>query len=291
LLGAIIGDVAGSMYEVMEIIYQKENKCHRPYEERIKILNKNVPLFTDESSVTDDSILTCAIYDAIKNGNCNYEKYLKEYSKKELSLGMDMYGRSRFGSNYVSWVLGNYQGASYGNGAAMRISAVGFLFDNMEEVKKNSYYATIPSHNNYEAIMSAEAVATSIYLLRNGYSKEEVIEYVKTNYYNLDYNLIDLQQNYKFSSRSSESVPEAIYVFSESVDFEDAIRKAISIGGDSDTIACIVGALSEACYGVPKELKEKVKPYLRDYMINLLNDKYYKEFEDGRNRKKIKSNE
>ena len=265
MLGAIIGDVVGSTYEVEEI----KSKGTRTYEERIKILDRNTPLFREDSSYTDDTILTCAILDAIKNGNCDYEKYLREYGLNEVSIGLDKYGRSRFGKGFISWLNDTKQGNSYGNGSAMRISPVGYLFNDLETVKKESYKATIPSHNNEEAIKAAEAVSTSIFLLRNK-SKEEVIKYIKDNYYDLDFNLEELQRNYKFSSKASSSVPQALYVFSVSNNFEDAIRKAISIGGDSDTIACIVGSLAEACYGIPESIKEEVKGYLNDNIINLL---------------------
>ena len=137
-----------------------------------------------------------------------------------------------------------------------------------------SLKSTIPTHNNVEAITSSQVVALSIYLLRNGKSKEEVIDFIKENYYDLEFDLEDLQRNYKFSSRASESVPEALYVFSQSNSFEDAIRKAISIGGDSDTIAAIVGSLAEACFGIDEELKDGVKPYLNDDILKLLSSYY-----------------
>ena len=267
MLGAIIGDVVGSYYEVLEVKEIKNG--HRSYEERIKILNQNTPLFTENSSVTDDSILTFAIYKAIKE-NKPYEEMLKYYAKKEIDLGKDMYGRSRFGKGFVEWVNGNTQGTSYGNGASMRISPVGYLFDTLEEVKQESYKATIPSHNHEESILCAEAVSTSIFLLRNGISKEELKEYIEKNYFKLDYDLEDLRRNYKFSSKSINSVPQAIFTFLESNSFEETIRNAISIGGDTDTIACIAGSLAESYYGIPQELLEQVKPYLKDYMIELL---------------------
>lgn len=267
MLGAIIGDVVGSYYEVLEVKEIKNG--HRSYEERIKILDQNTPLFTENSSVTDDSILTFAIYKAIKE-NKPYEEMLKYYAKKEIDLGKDMYGRSRFGKGFVEWVNGNTEGTSYGNGASMRISPVGYLFDTLEEVKQESYKATIPSHNHEESILCAEAVSTSIFLLRNGISKEELKEYIEKNYFKLDYDLEDLRKNYKFSSKSINSVPQAIFTFLESTSFEETIRNAISIGGDTDTIACIAGSLAESYYGVPQELLEQVKPYLKDYMKELL---------------------
>lgn len=274
MLGAIIGDVVGSFYEILEIEEKRKNS-KRSYEERIKILDPKTPLFTKECSVTDDSILTCALYDAIVNGHCEYEKYLREYGLRELRLGLDMYGRSRFGKGFVDWLKKDNEGISYANGGAMRISAVGFLFDTLEEVKKNTYLATVPSHNNPEALKSAEAVSTSIFLLRQGMSKSDVQKYVEENYYKLDFSIEDLQRNYTFSAKASESVPEALFIFFTSNSFEEGLRNALSIGGDTDTIAAIVGSLSEACYGIPKNLKEGVKPYLRDYMYNLLESRYF----------------
>lgn len=267
MLGAIIGDVVGSYYEVLEVKEIKNG--HRSYKDRIKILDQNTPLFTENSSVTDDSILTFAIYKAIKE-NKPYEEMLKYYAKQEINLGKDMYGRSRFGKGFVEWVNSNTQGTSYGNGASMRISPVGFLFNTLEEVKQETYKATIPSHNHQESILCAEAVAISIFLLRNGISKEELKEYIEKNYFKLDYDLEKLRRNYKFSSKSIDSVPQAIYTFLESNSFEETIRNAISIGGDTDTIACIAGSLAESYYGIPENLLEQVKPYLKDYMKELL---------------------
>ncbi len=270
MLGAIIGDIAGSYYEVLEI------KNHRTYEERIKILNKDIPLFTSDSSYTDDTVLTCAIYDAIVNGNFKYEEYLKKYGLAEINLGEDKYGRSRFGKGFVSWLLGEKEGNSYGNGCAMRISPVGFLFDNLEDVIKESKKATIPSHNHEDAIKASEAVASAIFKLRHGESKEDVIKYIKDNYYDLSYDLEDLQRNNKFSSKASITIPQAIYVFMVANDFEDTIRKAISIGGDTDTIAAIAGSIAESYYGIPEELKNEVKKYLTKEQIDLIySDKRY----------------
>lgn len=160
----------------------------------------------------------------------------------------------------------------------MRISAIGY-FDTLEEVKHHAYLATIPSHNHEEAITASVIVAVSIYLLRNGMGKEELKKYIQDNYYPLNYDLEDLRRNYKFSSKSINSVPQALFVFLESNSFEDAIRKSISIGGDSDTIACIVGGLSEAYYGIDQKLYEQVKPYIRDYMFPII-EKFYERIQD-----------
>ncbi len=275
MLGAIIGDIAGSIYEVLEINYQVENGTNRPFEERTKILNQEVPLFTKDSSFTDDTILTCAIYDAFKNGNKDYNKYLKEYGLREVNLGKDRYGRSRFGKGFVDWLYSDKEGTSYGNGAAMRISPIGYLSNSLDEVIKESYNATIPSHNHPDSIKGAEAVASAIFLLNNGKSKEEVIKHIKDNYYCLDYDLEVLEHVNKFSAKSSITVPQAFYIFKVSTDFEDCIRKAISIGGDADTIACIAGSLAEACYGIPDKIKEDVKDYLSEDIYNLIKGDTY----------------
>lgn len=267
MLGAIIGDIVGSYYEVLEV--KEIKKGHRSYEERIKILDKNTPLFTENSSITDDSILTFAIFKAITSHE-DYETMLKKYANLELDLGKDMYGRSRFGKGFVEWVKGNTTGTSYGNGASMRISPVGYLFDTLDKVKEESFKATIPSHNHEDAIKCAEAVSVSIYLLRNGYTKDEVKKYIEDNYFKLDYDLEKLQRNYRFSSKSIDSVPQALFVFFESNSFEDTIRKAISIGGDTDTIACIAGSIAETSYEIPEEIINQAIPYLRDYMKELL---------------------
>ena len=279
MYGAIIGDVAGSYYEILEARARK-NKQIRSYMEKTMILDKNIPLFTEKSSCTDDSILTIAIMDA-KLNNKDYKETLKEYGLRELELGKDIYNRGRFGKGFVKWLTGDYEGDSFGNGSAMRISSIGFLCNSLEEVKEESYKATIPSHNHEESIKCAEAVAASIFLLRNGLPKEKLKEYIEKNYFKLDYDLDDLRLNYLFTSRAIDSVPQAIYCFLESKDFENAIRISLSIGGDSDTIAAITGALAEAYYGVPEDLIEKVNPYLRDYMNTVL-EKYY-----GKNKKKV----
>lgn len=288
MLGSIIGDIIGSIYEVKEIEAIKNNKDKkRSYNERIEILNQDTSLFTVDCSYTDDSILTIAIADAILN-NKEYEECLRYYGLKELNLGLDVYGRSRFGSGFVKWLQSNEQGDSFGNGSAMRISPIGYLFDTEKEIKENVIKATIPSHNNIDAIKGAEAVAMSIYMARCGRLKEEIKDYIEKKYYKLDFNLEDLQNNYRFSSKCSNSVPQALFCFFESTNFEDAIRKSISIGGDSDTIACIVGGISEAYYGIPETIKKEVSKYIPSYIKIIIKQFYLKlEFINFMNEQKL----
>lgn len=264
MLGAIIGDIVGSYYEVLEINAKKNGSGKRPYEERIKILNPEVELFNDECSYTDDTVLTLAIASSLISDD-DYETSLRKFGTKEINLGLDKYGRSRFGKGFVEWLKGESEGKSYGNGGAMRISPVGYYYNDLNSVLDETKLATMPSHNDDEAINGAQAVSAAIYFARKGYSKIDIknlLEYHLTCKF--DFSLRELQKNYTFSSRASESVFEAIFCFFESTSFEDAIRLAISIGGDSDTIAAITGSISEAFYGIPESLKEKALSYLPD---------------------------
>lgn len=279
MLGAIIGDIVGSHYEVLEINAKQNNPDKkRSYEERISILNPEVDLFTEQCSYTDDSVLTIAIASSIISDK-DYESSLRKYGTKEISLGLDKYGRSRFGRGFVNWLQDNKEGNSYGNGGAMRISPVGFYFNDIKSILEETKLATIPSHNHDDAITGAQAVTAAIYFARKGYSKKDIKTLLEFYFdYNLNFSLSELQHNYKFSSRTSESVPQAIFCFLESSSFEDAIRKSVSIGGDSDTIAAITGSISEAYYGIPEELKEKALSFLPPEYIKIVKD-FYEELE------------
>lgn len=275
MLGAIIGDVAGSTYEVDEVLALK-NKSKVSYEDRIKILDKKIPLFKDNSSCTDDTILTSAIAETIlKNGN--YENYLREFGKREESLGLDIYGRSRFGSGFIDWLNNNSTGESFGNGCAMRVSPIPMYYNSLEEILNETYKSTITSHNHSDAINATKAVSIAIYMAKNNYSKEDIkVKIEHECNYDLNFNLEDLQKNYKFTSKAKDSIPQAIYCFLESNDFEDAIRKAISIGGDTDTIAAITGSIAENYYGIPKIIINEVNKYIPDYIKDIVNRFYLK---------------
>lgn len=158
----------------------------------------------------------------------------------------------------------------------MRVSPIGYLFNDFNTLKEETIKATITSHNNEQAIKCALAVSISIYLIRNGATKDDIMHFISKNYFDLDFDIDDLRLNYKFSNKAIDSVPQAIYCFLISHSFEDAIRISISIGGDTDTIACITGALAEAYYGVPRSLIEQVKPYIKDYMFPVINEFYKK---------------
>jgi ADP-ribosylglycohydrolase len=274
MLGAIIGDIAGSTHEVEEVNSLKRNEIN--YERRLKILDKSVPLFNEESSYTDDSVLTAAIANALLTDK-NYYKNLKEFGLREINLGLDKYGRSRFGRGFTEWLKGDSSGRSYGNGCAMRISPIANYFNNLDKVINETREATFTSHRNCDSDEMSKLVSICIYLSKIKKSKEYIKLFLKNIYgYRFNYNLEYLQKNYKFTSAAIDSVPQAVFCFFESNSFEDAIRKAISIGGDSDTIAAITGSIAEAYYGIDDKLIKQVEKYLPEYIINIVNDFYMK---------------
>lgn len=279
MYGAIIGDIVGSYYEVLEVnAIKKEPDKKRKYEDRIRILDKNEPLFTDKCSYTDDTVLTIAIAKSILE-KIPYEECLRKFGLAEQNLGLDSYGRNRFGKGFVSWLNDEKKGDSYGNGASMRISPVAYYFEGLEKINEEAKKATIPSHNNEEAIIGAQAVSSCIYLSRKGKTKEEIKKYIEEQFnYNLDFNIEELQKTYRFSSKTIGSVPQAIFCFLESTSFEDCLRKSISIGGDTDTIACISCSIAEAFYGIPKNILEEAMKYLPE-KYKIIVDNFYKELE------------
>ena len=271
IYGAIIGDIVGSHLEVAEIV-AKMNKLRVDYETRQKILDKNTPLFTPDCSLTDDSVLTIAITDALLT-DFNFKKKLKEYGKKEINMGVDKYGRSRFGKCFADWINGDYVGESWGNGCAMRISPVGYAYDSLEQTLEVSEQATICSHNYPDSIRCARATAGAIYLARTGKSKQQIKYFVEKELdLKLEYDLQYLSKNYDFTSKAMLSVPQAIYCFLVSNSFEDCIRKTISIGGDVDTTACISGSIASAFYDIPLDILEEAKQFISPEYDKVLQD-------------------
>ncbi len=249
MYGAIIGDLAGSIYEYGQIKNISE-----------VTINK---LIEDNSFFSDDSILTIAILDAILN-NGDYSSYIRKYINKysEYKPNFSPYFKSPFSPGMMKWAKGSGTANSCGNGAMMRISPVGYMFDTESEVISNAYLATIPTHDSYEAINSARVIALMIFYFRNGLSKDEV------------YNKLNLDISYKpftkFNTTCSETLCNCLYAIYNSDSFYDSIRKVISMGGDTDTNACIVGSVSEAIYGIDDELKELVYEKLDDDLGKVL---------------------
>lgn len=272
MYGAIIGDIAGSIYE-----YDEFNNSERGLinlEKRLEILSKK-DLIEDNCFFSDDTILTIAILDSILNG-ISYADKLKEYGLKygTEKLNKPNYFEYMFSNNFTQWCKGEEAGNSVGNGCMMRIAPIGFLYNSLEEIEENSELATKPSHNNAIAIRASKAVSSVIYLARTGSSKSEIIEFLKDRYdINLDHNLEELRKTYLFDA-TCNVLEICLYIVLSSNDYEAAIRNAISIGGDTDTIACIVGGMAEALYGVPKHLIEIAKNKLPIEFNELLENGY-----------------
>lgn len=238
MIGALIGDIVGSIYEF----------------DNIK--KKDFPLFSEGCFATDDSIMSLAVADALLNSMSNYLDLSIQCIHRMKNIGR-RYPKCGFGGHFRSWILGDDTKpyGSYGNGAAMRISAVGYMAKSMDEVRLLCQMVTKITHNHPEGIKGAEATAIAIYLARQGKSKADIRAYITEHYYDVDFALDDIRDSYEFDETCQGTVPQAIVAFLESDSFEDCIRNAISIGGDSDTLACIAGGMAEAYYGVPEQLR------------------------------------
>ena len=255
MYGAIIGDLAGSIYE-----YEQTKEVKPVIID--KIIEKN-------SFFSDDTILTIAILDAINN-NGNYNEYLRNYINLFSSYKPDFspYFKSGFSPGIIKWASENKIGFSKGNGAMMRISPVGYMFDREEDVINNAISATVCSHNSDEAIDSAVKVALTIFYLRHGMSRNEVFD-------NLDISL-KFAPFIKFNTTCMETIDNCFYVLDKSCDFEDAIRKIILLGGDTDTNACIVGSMAEALFGIEDKLIEEANSKIpREFQKVLVKSKLY----------------
>lgn len=251
--GAVIGDLAGSIYEYGQI--KKINS--------VKVENI-IPI---NGFYSDDTILTIAVIDAILNGG-NYEYYLRKYVKEYANYvpNFKPYFKSTFSPGFTKWANGSVVGYSTGNGAMMRISPVGYLFDTEEDVIKNARLVTSSSHNTEEATSCATIVALIIYLARRGLSKEEIVNRLSLKY--------SYKQFQKFNMTCYETIDNCLYALFNSNTFSEAICKVISYGGDTDTNACIVGGMAEALYGIDDLLVSKAREFLPIEFTNKLDKAY-----------------
>ncbi len=241
MLGAIAGDIIGSVYE------------HHP------IKTKAFPLFHPQCRFTDDSVLTIAIAKAILDDR-NYTKAVLEIGRK--------YPHAGYGGSFIRWLHSTppkpYN--SWGNGAAMRVSPVGFAFDSVETVLKEAARTAEISHNHPEGVKGAQATALSVYLARTRKDKPLIRKEVTERFgYDLDRAVEDIRPYYEFDISCQGTVPEAIIAFLDSDSYEDAVRNAVSLGGDSDTLACITGGIAEAYYcPVSSDIRNMVKKSLTE---------------------------
>lgn len=248
LLGSIIGDVIGSAYEF----------------DNYKGTDFN--LFPENADFTDDTVLTIAIADAILTDE-NFAQKLYDYGRK-------YYWGRKYGRHFFNWLLkGDLQPYnSFGNGSAMRVNAVGLAYDTLEKVLEMAEKTAIPTHNHPEGIKGAKAVASAIFLAKIGKNKAEIKEFITSSFgYDLDFRLEDIREEFEYDMSCQYTVPPAIVAFLESEDYETAIRLAISIGGDSDTIACITGGIAGAYYKeIPQEMVDFTKSKLPDEFLELI---------------------
>ena len=237
ILGAIAGDVIGSVYEF--------NNTR----------TTDFPLFKRETTFTDDTVMTIAIADAILH-NKDFAQTILDYGKRYPNRG--------YGTSFFKWLAHDTPAPPYnswGNGSAMRVSAVGFAYNDLDKVLKKAEKTAVVTHNHPEGIKGAQATAAAIFLARTGKNKAEIKAYIEQKFgYDLDFTLDEIRPTFPFDESCQGTVPQSIVALLESTDYDSAIRLAISLGGDSDTIACITGGIAIAFY---KEMSQVIVDKIR----------------------------
>ena len=253
MLGAIIGDTVGSRFEWHN---------HR---------SKDFDFLTYKCEPTDDSIMTLAIAKAILKSEGNVNKLSDLVVRYMQQLGR-LYSDAGYGGAFRKWIRSSDPKpyGSFGNGAAMRVSPVGFAAKSMDEAKAMSKAVTKVTHNHPEGLKGAEATTVAIFMALHGKSMLEIRDYIDKNYYPMNFTLDDIRDSYQFNETCQDTVPQAMMAFFESTGFEDAIRNAISIGGDSDTLAAITGGIAEAYYGIPSEIRKHELTFLDERLLAIL---------------------
>ncbi len=255
MIGAIIGDIVGSRFE------------------RRNCKSKDFELFTKQCSFTDDSAMTFAVAKALLRSSKDPDELSKNAVKYMQEIGLK-YPNCGYGQIFWLWLHKKNPKPynSFGNGAAMRISPVAYVSDSLEQCALLSAAVTKVSHNHPEGMKGAEAVAVATWAALHGMSKSEIQAMVEERYYILNFTIDELRPHYRFDVSCQGSVPQAIKAFLESSDFEDAIRLAVSLGGDSDTIAAITGGIAGAYYGVPDNLVAQAIKYLPEDLNEILEE-------------------
>ena len=253
MLGAIIGDTVGSRFEWHN---------HR---------SKDFDFLTYKCEPTDDSIMTLAIAKAILKSEGDVNK-LPDLAVRYMQKLGRLYPDTGYGGAFRKWIRSNNPKpyGSFGNGAAMRVSPVGFAAGSMNEAKAMSKAVTKVTHNHPEGLKGAEATTVAIFMALHGKSMLEIRDYIDKNYYPMNFTLDGIRDSYQFNETCQDTVPQAMMAFFESTGFEDAIRNAISIGGDSDTLAAITGGIAEAYYGIPSEIRKHELTFLDERLLTIL---------------------
>ncbi len=245
MLGTIAGDIIGSPYE-----FTVNN-----------VKTTDFPLFSEKSHFTDDTVMTIAVAEGISLGYGNPEK-TREAIIDSMHKWGNLYLKAGYGQRFFWWILKKNREpyGSYGNGSAMRVSPVAWAYQNLDEVERYAEISAAVTHNHPEGIKGAQAVAEAVFLARGQYTQENIKSYITDRFgYNLDRSLEEIRTGNVHDESCQKTVPEAITAFLASDSFEDAIRKSVSLGGDSDTIAAITGSIAEPFYsGVPLEIQKEV---------------------------------
>jgi len=255
MIGAIAGDIIGSVYEAHPI------------------KTKEFPLFRPDCRFTDDSVLSIAVAQAILEDR-DYQTALWELGRK--------YPHAGYGGSFIRWLSSQNPEPynSWGNGSAMRVSPVGFAFNTVETVLQEAVRTAEISHNHPAGLKGAQATALALFLARTIHDKEQIRTEISQRFgYDLDRTVADIRPFYGFDVSCQGTVPEAIIAFLESESYEDAVRNAISLGGDSDTLACITGGIAEAYYGpVAPNIRDRVRDCLADELWEIA-DNFCKRYE------------
>ena len=255
MLGAVIGDIVGSRFE------WKNTK------------SKDFKLFTPECHITDDSVMTLALARAILNSAGRRDELGKEAVRCMQAFGR-RWARGCYGGSFSRWLLSDEPRpyGSWGNGSAMRVSACAWAGQSLEDALDMARTVTEVTHDHPEGIKGALAVTAVIWLARHGSNKAEIREHVEANYYRLDFTLDEIRPSYSFDVSCQGSVPQAIEAFLEAESFEDAVRNAISLGGDNDTIGAMAGSMAEAFYGIPSNIRERALTYLEPELREVITE-------------------
>lgn len=253
MIGALVGDIVGSRFEW----------------DNIK--TKEFALFTDECFPTDDSVMTLAVAQAVLSCGGEYTHLRQQAIRSMQTLGRQ-YPDAGYGGSFCRWIdeQNPQPYNSWGNGAAMRVSACAWAASDLKEALALSDAVTEVTHNHPEGMRGARAVTTAVFMAKQGADKSGIADAVRRNYYTLDFTLDDIRPWYTFDVSCQGSVPQAVMAFLEAASFEDAIRCAVSIGGDSDTIAAITGSIAEAYYGVPAAIRTQAESFLDKTQLGIL---------------------
>jgi ADP-ribosylglycohydrolase len=249
VLGAIVGDIIGSVHEFA------------------RTKTKDFPLFAPDCSFTDDTVLTVAVADCLLTEAPYVDKYHEYYR---------VYPGAGYGLRFHAWASEGRREPynSWGNGSAMRVCPVGFAFASLEKVLAEATRSAEPTHNHPEGVRGAQATAAAVFLARTGATKIEIKENVEKLFgYDLSRRLDEIRPEYRFNESCQETVPQAITAFLEAESYEDAIRNAISLGGDADTLACITGGIAEPFFGgVPEEIGQHALRLLDEPLKRILDE-------------------